>query len=143
VILYSYIFKILLYFLYFIPKSYIFPKLWERKNWIFNFEWKFHIKTWQIEAIRGLQDINVDTSIVFSWSCTLMWLFYCWIFLGIRFTWLHIYFNIVVFCGTFLAHLAYLGWKSGSPDTILKGGHPRTIPPKFGCNWSSGFWGED
>jgi hypothetical protein len=24
----------------------------------------------------------------------------------------------------------------------LKGGHPRTIPPKFGCNWSSGFWGE-
>ena len=37
----------------------------------------------------------------------------------------------------------HLGWKSGSPDTILKGGHPRTIPPKFGCNWSSGFWGED
>jgi hypothetical protein len=33
----------------------------------------------------------------------------------------------------------HLGWKSGSPDTILKGGHPRTIPPKFGCNWSSGF----
>jgi hypothetical protein len=23
------------------------------------------------------------------------------------------------------------------------GGHPSTIPPKFGCNWSSGFWGED
>jgi hypothetical protein len=22
-------------------------------------------------------------------------------------------------------------------------GHPRTIPPKFGCNWPSGFWGED
>jgi hypothetical protein len=33
----------------------------------------------------------------------------------------------------------HLGWKSGSPDTILRGGHPRTIPPKFGCNWSSGF----
>jgi len=25
----------------------------------------------------------------------------------------------------------------------LEGGHPRTIPPKFGCNWPSGFWGED
>jgi hypothetical protein len=23
---------------------------------------------------------------------------------------------------------------SGSPDTFLEGGHPRTIPPKFGCN---------
>ena len=23
--------------------------------------------------------------------------------------------------------------------TILEGGHPRTIPPKFGCNWPSGF----
>jgi hypothetical protein len=30
-------------------------------------------------------------------------------------------------------------WKSGSPDTILEGGHPRTIPPMFGCNWPSGF----
>jgi hypothetical protein len=25
----------------------------------------------------------------------------------------------------------------------LEGGHPSTIPPKFGCNWPSGFWGED
>jgi len=25
----------------------------------------------------------------------------------------------------------------------LEGGHPRTIPPKFGCNWPSSFWGED
>jgi hypothetical protein len=32
-----------------------------------------------------------------------------------------------------------LGWKSGSPDIFLKGGHPRAIPPKFGCNWPSGF----
>jgi hypothetical protein len=22
-------------------------------------------------------------------------------------------------------------------------GLPMTIPPKFGCNWPSGFWGED
>jgi hypothetical protein len=22
-------------------------------------------------------------------------------------------------------------------------GHPRIIPQKFGCNWPSGFWGED
>ena len=33
----------------------------------------------------------------------------------------------------------HLGRKSESPDTILEGGHPRTIPPKFGCNWPSGF----
>jgi hypothetical protein len=37
----------------------------------------------------------------------------------------------------------HLGWKSGSPDTILEGGHPRTIPAMFGLNWLSGFWGED
>ena len=37
----------------------------------------------------------------------------------------------------------HLGWKAGPPDTILEGGHPRIIPPKFGCNWPSGFWGED
>jgi hypothetical protein len=30
----------------------------------------------------------------------------------------------------------HLGWKSGSPDTIWEGGHPRIIPQKFGCNWS-------
>ena len=33
----------------------------------------------------------------------------------------------------------HLGWKSGSPDTNLEGGHPRIIPQKFGCNWPSGF----
>jgi hypothetical protein len=33
----------------------------------------------------------------------------------------------------------HLGWKSGTLDTILEGGHPRIIPPKFGCNWPSGF----
>jgi hypothetical protein len=66
--------------------------------------------------------------------------------------------KIFGYSATFLAHLAFrpfkissppffyfelgdhLGWKSGSPDTFLEGGHPRTIPPKFGCNWPSGIW---
>jgi hypothetical protein len=26
----------------------------------------------------------------------------------------------------------HLGWKSGSPDTILEGGHPRIISARFG-----------
>jgi hypothetical protein len=26
----------------------------------------------------------------------------------------------------------HLGWKSGSPDTILEGDHPRIISAKFG-----------
>jgi hypothetical protein len=26
----------------------------------------------------------------------------------------------------------HLGWKSGSTDTILEGGHPRIISAKFG-----------
>ena len=33
----------------------------------------------------------------------------------------------------------HLGWKSGSLDTNLEGGHPRIIPPEFGCNWPCGF----
>ena len=33
----------------------------------------------------------------------------------------------------------HLGWKSGSTDTVLEGGHPRIIPPKLCCNWPSGF----
>ena len=37
----------------------------------------------------------------------------------------------------------HLGWKLGLPDTTLEGGHPRTIPPKFGSNWPSGFRGVD
>jgi hypothetical protein len=37
----------------------------------------------------------------------------------------------------------HVGWRSGLSDTILEGDHPRTIPPKFDLNWSSGFRGED
>jgi hypothetical protein len=29
------------------------------------------------------------------------------------------------------------------PSTKMAGVHPRFIPPKFCCNWPSGFWGED
>jgi hypothetical protein len=36
----------------------------------------------------------------------------------------------------------HVGWRSGLPDTILEGDHPRTIPPKFGLKWTSGFRGE-
>ena len=42
----------------------------------------------------------------------------------------------------------FLAWRPswlevGITGHILERGHPRTIPPKFGCNWPSGFWGED
>ena len=37
------------------------------------------------------------------------------------------------------ADIGNLGWWAGSSDTILKGDHPRTIPPKFGPNWPSSF----
>ena len=33
----------------------------------------------------------------------------------------------------------HLGWKSGSPDTILGGGHPRIISAKFG-SYITGFF---
>jgi hypothetical protein len=97
-----YIFNILLYFLSLSKLSYItsqnpiFFQNYEKKvEYIIlsgSFIWKWH------------KDINADSSIVFGWSCiatdTFMWLFYCWIFLGFKFTWLHIYFSFVVFCDT-------------------------------------------
>jgi hypothetical protein len=33
----------------------------------------------------------------------------------------------------------HLGWKSGSPDTILKVYYPRTINAMFALNWLTGF----
>jgi hypothetical protein len=36
----------------------------------------------------------------------------------------------------------HLGWKSGSPDTILEGDHPRIISAKIGWDWPSSFRGE-
>jgi hypothetical protein len=37
----------------------------------------------------------------------------------------------------------HVGWRARLPDTNLEGDHRRTIPPKFGLNWPSGFRGED
>ena len=37
----------------------------------------------------------------------------------------------------------HLGWRSGSPDTILKIDHLRTIHAMFALNWLTGFRGED
>ena len=37
----------------------------------------------------------------------------------------------------------HLGWRLGSPDTILKSDHLRTIHVMFALNWLTGFRGED
>ena len=37
----------------------------------------------------------------------------------------------------------HLGWRSGSPDTILKIDHFRTTHAMFALNWFTGFRGED
>jgi hypothetical protein len=36
----------------------------------------------------------------------------------------------------------HLGWRSGSPDTILKIDHLRTIHVMFALNWLTGFRGK-
>ena len=38
---------------------------------------------------------------------------------------------------------SHLERRAGLPDTILKGTHPRTIPPRFGLIRFRGFRGED
>ena len=37
----------------------------------------------------------------------------------------------------------HLGWRSRSPDTILKIDHLRTIHAMFALNWLTGFRAED
>jgi hypothetical protein len=45
---------------------------------------------------------------------------------------------------TFLRGLIYhLGWRSWSPDTILKVYYPKTIHAMFALNWLTGFRRED
>jgi hypothetical protein len=44
---------------------------------------------------------------------------------------------------TISAEFGHLGWRSGSPDTILKIDHLRTIHAMFALNWLTGFRGED
>ena len=43
----------------------------------------------------------------------------------------------------FLCKNCHLGRRAGMPDKILKGGHQRTIPTKFGANELSGCREED
>ena len=38
---------------------------------------------------------------------------------------------------------SHLEWRAGLSDTIVKGTHPGTIPPRFGLIWFRGFRGED
>jgi hypothetical protein len=42
------------------------------------------------------------------------------------------FFPIGSYVKTMSTEGGHLGWRSGSPDTILKGDHPRIISAKFG-----------
>jgi hypothetical protein len=44
---------------------------------------------------------------------------------------------------TMSAHGSHLGWRSWSPETILKVYYPRTIHAMFALNWLTGFRRED
>ena len=48
-----------------------------------------------------------------------------------------------VYVKTMSAEGGHLGLRSGSPDTILKIDHSRTIHAMFALNWLTGFRGED
>jgi hypothetical protein len=41
------------------------------------------------------------------------------------------------------AHGSHFGWRSWSPDTILKAYYPRTIHAMIALNWLTGFREED
>ena len=51
-------------------------------------------------------------------------------------------FPIRSYVKTMSADGGHLGWRSGSPDTILKIDHLRTIHAMFALNWLTGFRGK-
>ena len=53
------------------------------------------------------------------------------------------FFSIRFYVKAMSAEGGHLGWRSWSPDTILKIGHLRTIHAMFALNWLTGFRGED
>jgi hypothetical protein len=44
---------------------------------------------------------------------------------------------------TMSAEGSHLGWRLGSPNTVLKIDHLRIIHAMFALNWLTGFRGED
>ena len=52
-------------------------------------------------------------------------------------------FPIGSYVKTMSAHGSHLGWRSWSPDTILKVYYPRTIHAMFALNWLTGFRREE
>ena len=53
------------------------------------------------------------------------------------------FFPIGSYVKTMSAEGGHLGWRSGSPDTILKIDHLRTIHAMFALNWLTGFRGKN
>ena len=52
------------------------------------------------------------------------------------------FFPIASYVKNMSAGGGHLGWRSGSPDTILKIDHLRTIHAMFALNWLTGFRGK-
>ena len=72
-----------------------------------------------------------------SMTCLLYWL------TGFRGEDFKTFFPIGSYVKTMSAEGGHLGWRSESPDTILKIDHLRTIHAMFALNWLTGFRGED
>ena len=51
--------------------------------------------------------------------------------------------SIGFYVKTMSTHGSHLGWRSWSPNTILKVNYPRNIHAMFVLNWLTGFRGED
>ena len=51
----------------------------------------------------------------------------------------HTAIGFYMYVKTMSAHGSHLGWRSWSPDTILKVYYPRTIHAMFALNWLTGF----
>jgi hypothetical protein len=87
--------------------------------------------------LRGLIYVLEVDHLRPSMTCLLYWL------TGFRGEDLKMFFPIGFYVKTMSTEGGHLGWRSGSPDTILKIDHLRTIHAMFALNWLTGFKGED
>jgi hypothetical protein len=115
----------------------------QRRRLLNTFPIRSYVKTMSTDSghfrrrSRSLNTILEVDHLRPSMTCLLYWL------TGFRGEDLKTFFPIGFYVKTMSTEGGHLGWRSGSPDTILKIDHLRTIHAMFALNWLTGFKGED
>jgi hypothetical protein len=111
-------------------------KVWlQLAQWFLRRRLKCESIKWKFSTKKGAyQPMNMNPYLGFGKACH-----HCWMKTLISFCWVFGFF-LYLFC---VCIVVILDCFSHCTLVIQKTIISRTIPLKFGCNWPSGFWGED